>query len=97
MISANNAVYWMQNPLESAELSILRDIECGINGFPKHKQFAAAHLIALECVEPDFDKINIKDLPQTIERPQPSFSFDTDNFSSKSIICELKCLNSFAR
>tara|TARA_Y100001935_G_scaffold221490_1_gene195742 strand:- start:1132 stop:1365 length:234 start_codon:yes stop_codon:yes gene_type:complete len=60
MISANNAVYWMQNPLESAELSILRDIECGINGFPKHKQFAAAHLIALECVEPDFDSKTFK-------------------------------------
>ncbi len=32
----------------------------------------------VENVEPDFSKINIEDQPQTLEKPQQSFSFDTD-------------------
>ena len=36
----------------------------------------------VETIEPDFSKINIEDQPQTLEKPQQSFSFDTD-ISSK--------------
>ncbi len=32
----------------------------------------------VENIEPDFSKINIEDQPQTVEKPQQSFSFDTD-------------------
>jgi len=32
----------------------------------------------VENNEPDFSKINIEDQPQTLEKPQQSFSFDTD-------------------
>ncbi len=31
-----------------------------------------------ENIEPDFSKINIENHPQTLEKPQQSFSFDTD-------------------
>jgi hypothetical protein len=64
MIDAENAVYWMLNPLDPGELSVLRDIECGINGFPRHKRFEAAHLIALGCVEPNFDTETFKLTPK---------------------------------
>ena len=37
----------------------------------------------MEDIEPDFSKINVEDQPQTLEKPQQSFSFDT-NTSSKS-------------
>ncbi len=36
-----------------------------------------------ENIEPDFSKINIEDQPQTLEKPQQSFSFDTDISSQK--------------
>ena len=32
----------------------------------------------VENIEPDFSKINIEDQPKTLEKPQQSFSFDTD-------------------
>ena len=35
----------------------------------------------MENIEPDFSKINIEDQPQTLEKPQQSFSFDTDTSS----------------
>ncbi len=35
----------------------------------------------VENIEPDFSKINIEDQPQTLEKPQQSFSFDTDTSS----------------
>ena len=35
----------------------------------------------MEAIEPDFSKINIEDQPQTLEKPQQSFSFDTDTSS----------------
>ncbi len=35
----------------------------------------------VENIEPDFNKINIEDKPQTLEKPQQSFSFDTDTSS----------------
>ena len=35
----------------------------------------------VENIEPDFTKINIEDQPQTLEKPQQSFSFDTDTSS----------------
>ncbi len=34
----------------------------------------------VEEIEPDYSKINIDDQPQTLEKPQQSFSFDTDTF-----------------
>ena len=34
-----------------------------------------------ENIEPDFSKITIEDQPQTLEKPQQSFSFDTDTSS----------------
>jgi len=40
----------------------------------------------VENVEPDFSKINIEDQPQTLEKPQQSFSFDTDANSQKDKI-----------
>ncbi len=36
-----------------------------------------------ENIEPDFSKINIEDHPQTLEKPQQSFSFDTNISSQK--------------
>ena len=36
---------------------------------------------SLENIEPDFSKINIEEQPQILEKPQQSFSFDTDKFS----------------
>ena len=35
----------------------------------------------VENIEQDFTKINIEDQPQTLEKPQQSFSFDTDTSS----------------
>ena len=32
----------------------------------------------MENIEPDFSKINIEDQPQTLEKPQQSFSFDNE-------------------
>ena len=40
----------------------------------------------VENVELDFSKINIEDQPQTLEKPQQSFSFDTDAKSQKDKI-----------
>ncbi len=40
----------------------------------------------VENNEPDFSKINIEDQPQTLEKPQQSFSFDTDTFSKSNQI-----------
>ena len=40
----------------------------------------------VENVEPDFSKINIEDQPQTLEKPQQSFSFDIDANSQKDKI-----------
>ncbi len=35
----------------------------------------------VEKIEPDFSEINIEDQPQTLEKPQQSFSFDADTSS----------------
>ena len=40
----------------------------------------------METVEPDFSKINIEDQPQTFEKPQQSFSFDTNSSPQKEQI-----------
>ncbi len=40
----------------------------------------------VENIEPDFSKINIEDQPQTLEKPQQSFSFDIDDNSQKDKI-----------
>ena len=40
----------------------------------------------VKIVEPDFSKINIEDRPQTLEKPQQSFSFDIDSDSKKGKI-----------
>ena len=44
----------------------------------------------IENVEPDFSKINVEDQPQTLEKPQQSFSFDVDTSSEKE-----KIINNF--
>ncbi len=38
---------------------------------------------SVKDTEPDLSKINIEDQPQTLEKPQQSFSFDTDTFSKQ--------------
>ena len=38
----------------------------------------------MENVETDFSKINIEDQPQTLEKPQQSFSFEADTFSKSN-------------
>ena len=44
----------------------------------------------MENIEPDFSKINIENQPQTLEKPQQSFSFDTDTSSKTEIKLPLK-------
>ncbi|MEC7150202.1 MAG: DNA translocase FtsK 4TM domain-containing protein [Pseudomonadota bacterium] len=44
-----------------------------------------------ENIEPDFSKINVEDQPQTLEKPQQSFSFDTDtNFQKEQVTTKTK-------
>ncbi len=45
----------------------------------------------VENIEPDFSKINIEDQPQTLEKPQQSFSFDTDtSFQTEQVATKNK-------
>ena len=74
---------WIDNPYSIYGLLLLTIIFFSFSADINYKKVFSV-IISLfrrkpvENIEPDFSKINIEDQPRTLEKPQQSFSFDTD-------------------
>lgn len=54
----NNPIYWIMNPLDSEEISVLKSVKNGHQAFFGNR-FTVAYLISLKCVEPDYKNHNL--------------------------------------
>ena len=79
---------WIDNTYSVYGLFLLTIIFFSFSDINYKKAFLAISSLfkrrPMENVETDFSKINIEDQPQTLEKPQQSFSFEADTFSKSN-------------